>query len=306
MAKTHRSFKQNKPRMFVIFLFLAVFFWILTKFSKDTTATIEASFNFDNVPANTALSFDDPPKIAFDITANGFEFLNFKLKPPVININLAQYTEDGASVAMVSQQELTYLINDQLKRSLSVQNLSLKDLVVQLDAIMSKKVAVRTNSNISFKDGFKMVGVQKITPDSVEVSGPQHILDTLLQIETKKIVGSNLDSNYSEVIELKKPNDPLLKIEPTVVNFTIEVQEFTQKELILPLQVVNAPKDINMKLVPENVLLTFDVSINDFNAIGVSDFLVECDYNDRNTEENFMIPKSVSYTHLTLPTTPYV
>lgn len=291
MAKTHRSFKQNKPRMFVIFLFLAVLFWVLTKFSKDTAATIEASLNFDNLPENTALSSDDPQKITFDITANGFEFLNYKLKPPIININLSQYAEGGAAVAIVSQQELTRIINDQLNRSLSVQNLSLKDLVVQLDAIISKKVAVRTKSNISFKDGFKMVGVQKIEPDSVEVSGPEHLLDTLLQIETKQIVGANLDSNYSEVIELKKPEDPLLTIKPAVINFNIEVQEFTQKELTLPIRVINAPKDINMKLIPENVLLTFDVSINDFNAIGTSDFLVECDYNDRNMEENYMVPK---------------
>jgi hypothetical protein len=39
--------------------------------------------------------------------------------------------------------------------------------------------------------------------------------------------------------------------------------------------------------------LTFSVPVEDFIGITEKDFIIVCDYSERNSEENFMIPKIV-------------
>ncbi|MDX1784020.1 MAG: hypothetical protein R3361_07665, partial [Aequorivita vladivostokensis] len=66
--------------------------------------------------------------------------------------------------------------------------------------------------------------------------------------------------------------------------------EFSQGKFTLPVQVINLPPDMDIKLVSPNVTVSFDVSVNDFADISKENFRVICDYSKRNKEENFMLP----------------
>jgi hypothetical protein len=277
--------------MFFFFLILSTLFWVLAKFSKETSATITASLNYIDLPEGTALSANNPEEVAFDISANGFEFLNYKFKTPTITVPVNRFAGDDASEAIIEELQLAKLINDQLKQDLSVQNLSMRGITVNLDAIISKQIPVSLTSEITYKEGFKSVGGLVITPDSVVISGPENLLLDFSSIATVNFSASELDSDFSEKIDLQLPTDELLQVEPQEVKVAIKVLEFTQKELTLPINIINLPAGVNIKLVPQTINISMDVAIDDFNSISAEDFHLVCDYAQRNMTENFLIPR---------------
>jgi len=70
----------------------------------------------------------------------------------------------------------------------------------------------------------------------------------------------------------------------------IDIAEFTQKELVILIEVINVPEDVQIKILPEACDITFNVSVEDFNTISENNFKIVCDYAQRNEQENFMIP----------------
>ncbi|MFT4668899.1 MAG: YbbR domain-containing protein, partial [Ulvibacter sp.] len=82
-----------------------------------------------------------------------------------------------------------------------------------------------------------------------------------------------------------------VSIDPMEVNISVNVAEFTQKKMVVPIQLTNVPQETIVKLIPTTVTVTFNVSVEDFNEINASDFKLVCDFNERNLDEDFILLK---------------
>ena len=288
-----RQVKKGKFKMLLFFLFIAFFIWLLTKFSNEFTATVEASIQYKNLPNNTVIATNNINNISFDLTSNGFDFLSYKLNKPVISIDATSFYNKENQMVSVSNIDLVKIITSELKNNIAVKNLSVYEINVMLDIISSKRIPIKAVSDISFQNGFKAIDKLKLIPDSINVSGPSIIIDTIKQVFTKQIQLNALNSNTSGEIEIDTSNNLNFSYSEKMISFSIIVEEFTQKNLSIPVTIENLPKGINVKLIPDVISITFDVSVDKFNAISENDFTIQCDYEKRNIEENFMIPEIV-------------
>jgi len=286
-----KQFKKGKLKMFFVFLALALFFWVLTKYSKEYTATVNATIIFNNPPDNTSIINKRSSDISFDLTANGFEFLYFKFKRPLLNIDINKYYTKNRNDISISGGELIKIINYHLKNDISVKNVSVNELVIELDSIIFKKIPVIIQTDITFRDGYKSIGKIRIDPDSVLVSGPSKSIQEINQIKTNILSLLDVNTNILENIALQTPESLDITISPQNVTISHIVEEFTQKSLILPLKIYNLAKGLKIKLIPEFITITFDVTVNEFNNISKKDFVLICDYTKRDKNENFMIPE---------------
>ncbi len=286
-----KKYKSSKVKSFFLFLLLAILFWALTKFSREYTATINASVHYKNIPKNTILGEENPKELSFDVTANGFEFLMYKLKEPSVKIDVNSFYNEEVGRANVSKSDLVKLITNQLKKNISVRNLSINELTVALNEIVSRTIPVRANANITFKEGFNSIDSLKIIPDSVSVSGPASDVKEISFVETSPVNVENADGAISINAPLELSNNEKVSFSPREVQLQLEVVEFSQKEMLLPIEVMNLPENTTIKLIPEMVKVVFSISVNDFKTISKDDFQLICDYAVRNTEENFMVPK---------------
>jgi len=295
MPRTNaRKTKKGKLKMLLFFLFIAFFIWFLTKFSKDFTATINASLQFDNLPNKTAITNNSINEFTFDLTTNGFDFLFYKLKKPIINIDIAKYYDEEDRSIFISNNNLIKIISSQLKNTKSVNNLSIADLSLVLDTIESKKIPIILLTDIIFQNGFKSIDSLLVKPDSIIVSGPSMVIDSIVQIKTRPVILRDVKENISEEIELDTFSNINLNYSQIKVMLSNSVEEFTQKKLVLPIKIINLPNDLNIKLISETITITFDVSLTEFNSINEEDFVAICDYETRNNDENFMIPELIS------------
>lgn len=286
-------FKNNKNlkvKRFFFFLFVAAIFWILTKFSREFTTNMIAKIHYENVPETTALSENNLRNITFDLTANGFEILFYKFKKPTVDIQVSKYYDKEKDHFIISKNELTRMVSSNFNNNLAIKNLSVEALEVALDPIVLKKVRVLAKSKITFKDGFKPIDSLNIKPDSVIISGPSGSLKNINSIQTEMFSLENIEKDVSKTVKLVSNKAEIVSIKPNKVTVNLSVAEFSQGSFTLPVEVVNLPPDLEIKLVPASVTVTFDVSVNDFSDISKEYFRVICDYSKRNKEENFMLP----------------
>ncbi|SRX76087.1 CdaR family protein [Aequorivita antarctica] len=285
-----KNSKNAKVNRFLLFLLLATIFWVLTKFSREFTSTMTAKINYENIPETAALSKNNTQFITFDLAANGFEILFYKFKQPTITVPVGKYYSNEKDGFKISKNELLRMVSSNFNRNLAIKNLSVEELNVHLDPIVLKKVRVIAKMAISFKNGFKPVDSIKVIPDSVTISGPSGSLKNKHTIETELISINDVEKNISETAKIVSPGSEIVSIKPNKVKVELVIAEFSQGQYTFSVEVINLPPDIDIKMVPQAVTITFDVSVNDFANISKDSFRLVCDYSQRNKEENFMLP----------------
>lgn len=283
-----------KLRGFLFFLFLAIVFWALTKFSREFTSTVFADIKYQNIPQATTLAKNNISEISFDLTANGFDLLFYKIKNPSINVPVSDFYAKGDYEFTISRNQLNQLIRQGISDNISIKNLSTETLDITLEPVVFKKVKVIPKVDITFAEGFKPLDSLKIIPDSVTVSGPSGSLEELLFAETRLVSAENVKKNISVKTTVAKPSKNVISISPAEVEVRLMVAEFSEGEVTVPVEVINLPPGMNVKLIPQSIVVSFNASIIGFNSITANNFRVVCDFSERNDVENFMIPKLVN------------
>jgi hypothetical protein len=281
-------FNNSRLKAIIFFLLLATVFWVLTKFSRQYTATAVATIRYLNIPELNQVKDNTLKVINFIQTASGFQFLYYKFRRPIVEIDLDNFYIDGKREIFIPKFELTGIFSSQLKADITIRGLRNDQLIVGLDAIISKKVAIKANTNFTFKDGFRSLGSLSIKPDSVVVSGPASYLNGINFLSTNLLSIEDLDKSFSQIVSLVSIDNAKISIAPLEVNAALNVAEFTQKTVIVPIELINVPQQTIVKLIPKAVTVTFNVSVTDFNKITANDFKLVCDFHSRDLDEDFI------------------
>lgn len=282
--------KNAKAKRLLFFLFVATIFWVLTKFSREFTSTMHAKIHYENIPDTAALAENNTKEITFDLTANGFEILFYKFKKPTIAVQVDKFYSEEERGFTLDKTELLRMVSSNFNRNLGIKNLSVNELDVRLDPIVLKRVKVTANTDIKFKVGFKAIDSVIVIPDSVTISGPSGSLKNIQTIGTELISLQNVEKDISQKVRIATENKEIASVKPNTVQVKLDVAEFSQGKFTLPVEIINLPPNMEVKLVPKTISVTFDVSVNDFTKITKESFRLVCDYSKRNKDENFMIP----------------
>jgi YbbR domain-containing protein len=227
-----------------------------------------------------------------EMIANGFYLLNYALKDAKLTIDLEPFLLDDQNFINIEEQQLVGLIKEQWDVS-AIERISTRSMTVYLDKSITKKIPVVVNSNLSYKEGFKSIKGIELLPDSVTVAGPSEVIKTIDSAVTQRINKKNIEATFSQEVALIKPKSSLVTFQPGIVLLELQVEEFTQKTLELPIELINVPEGLHVKIIPESLLINFEVAVKDFNQFNASNFRVICDFSEKITEGNFMIPKMV-------------
>ena len=292
MVSENTKNKNPKIKSFLFFLLLATLFWFLTKFSRDSEATLTTTLDYINIPDSVIVTNDNVKEITFDVSGNGFQLLSHKLRKTSLKIDVSAYYKEVDSIIVLPLQDIQKLILKQLNLS-DIKNISETELMLHLDKNASKRIPISLQSQISFKDGYFQKGEIKIMPDSVDISGPSEEIDTITFIPTQLFKRKDVSKGLTETVSLIKPQNKKVLLNPKSVSITLEAEEFSQ--MTMEIEVINLTEGTELKLFPESIEITFDVSIKDFGNLTANDFKIICDFSERIEEGSFMIPKLIKY-----------
>ena len=142
--------------------------------------------------------------------------------------------------------------------------------------------------NLNFRENYEQYGSFKISPNTIDVFGPSHILDTLSFVYTNVLNRNDIVQSINSILKIRLPNK-LLSTKDSDINVIQEVARFTQISRLIPIKLENVPKGKELRIKPSEVELSYWVAMQDVDKINSSDFVIYCDYNEVDMTENAIL-----------------
>jgi len=218
-----RKFLNRELPVFAFFLLLSFVFWYLNELSKDLKGTINYPVRYINPPRDRIVTGDLPDKLEMELRGPGYSILKVKLsgsRAPVV-VDFSKLSPRRVPGTMPHYYLLTSgLINNfskQLHADFEILSIKPDTLYFGYDRLVTRRMPVKPNLSVDLAEGRKVIIVPD--PDSVTVTGPAHILDTLNGIRTRHRHFKRMNENFRSKVPLEYPE----YLQTTQKRVTVEV-----------------------------------------------------------------------------------
>jgi hypothetical protein len=279
-------FKNDKRvAAYLVCVIIATGFWFLNALSKTYTIELAVPVQYYNFPNNKTFAGHLPERFELTVRAHGFTLLRqkvgFLFGPLKFNVN--EMTNDRMTenkrtrFAFPTRQFLTEL-SYQMSSDMEILNMNPDTLFFRFGQMTQKTVRVKPVVQVNLKKQYQVSGDIKSTPTEVLVSGTEKILDTLQFVYTRKQSFDNVD----KLIQAKADIEPIkgMYYNRQSVDLTIPVEEYTEGQQSVAVSLQDAPSNINVKLFPAKVKISFLVGLSQFSEIRSDNFKLVVSYHD--------------------------
>lgn len=289
---------QNKNRnnkmyhKFLLFIILSVFFWFMTKLSKEYDSTIEYPVSYINLPEDKLLQEAPVEVIEIHVKTTGFKLISATFFPTELKIDVSNLNWKSSTdyYLLLSQQRLA--IQKQMKTGVEIDFFINDSIYFNLGKLKNKKVPVKPLLDLSYATGFELNGNIITVPDSILISGPESILDTIDFVSTKLLQIKKLNNSIDQTIEIERfPSNSNVKLQQKNIKIIANVEKYTEGTLEIPFEVLNLPENNIINTFPKVVKVTYKVALSNFNKIDFTSFLIHCDYQvSQKNNLSYLIP----------------
>lgn len=267
---------------YLICVVIATILWFLNALNKDYSAVISYPVKYVNLPQGKHLISDLPSTLSLEVRAKGFALLGHRIStsflPITFNVNTYSnhlLEKDEVFEYNLNTNEIKDKIGNQLNTEIKLLDITPATIEFKFAQSVEKKVAVRPVVNYTLKRQYILNQITA-TPDSVLVSGPATIIDTLRYISTKSLRLKDLGKSVTKEVELT----PLrgCTVDDATVKLDLQVEQFTETKKTIRLQARHVPGSFYLRLFPDNVNITYDVGLSNYEKITNQDFEFYVDY----------------------------
>ena len=282
---------RKKILLFSVFLLISVFIWLLSALSKNYTSVLEYPLVYTDFPEERVFVGELPGHLDLRINAIGYALLRYKMfrKPVPISFKVSAFTLNRPGQDSSRAYIMTRYLKDQVSRQLpsELQLLEIKPdtLHFQFARRVTRMLPVKPDFTFEVDKQFTVRDGIILEPDSVEVTGPDLILDTLKYATTVQSDLGLLSKNYSDKVKVRKLKD--LEYNRSRVNCTIELEKYTEVQLSIPVEVLNLPDSLSLQTFPSRIKLTCNVGLSKYDRMDKNLFRAVVDYSaiDEKTRE---------------------
>lgn len=285
-------FKKSSVKTFSFFLVFSAIVWVLVQFSKTYTQLIEIPVNYMNIPLDKSISDERPDHVDLQLQDNGFNIYYYKIVNPQLDIDLSEATETETELVYTLQNHLTE-IERQLKVDLDNSRIIQEEIVIPFQFKKEKMLEVIPNIEISYAVGYSSDDPVRLTPDSVRVSGPEKIIDTMQTVTTEALSLNKINTDLEGNIKIDTSGLGALSFYENSVKYSQKVEKFTEGSVEIAIEVENVPGNLNLAYFPKTVIIYYQVNLKNFENVSAADFRVVCDYNSIKQGDDYMIAQIV-------------
>jgi YbbR domain-containing protein len=162
-------------------------------------------------------------------------------------------------------------------------------LMFEFTSLVEKKVKVIPNLSISFERQYMQSASVVVFPDSITISGPKLVIDTISKIITLPIREDRLNSDFEATGTL--PPIKQVAFSHRKVDITVPVEKFTEALVSVPIEVKNKPSDTEVKLIPSTINFKCNVVLSQYSNLNSRYFTAQVDYSsiDWNTSNKLRV-----------------
>jgi len=274
----------HKILVYLVFVAISTVFWFLNKLNDDYSSTIHYPVRYAHLPKNKFLVNKPPEYLNLNVSAYGYTLLRYKLNPAIfpVVINVDEFGKDinkkGGSQLVLQTRYIREAINKQLSDDVNIIDILPDVITLKFADIITKKVAVKPNVELDFDKECMLDGNITFSPDSIEITGADIILDTLTAVYTKFHRFKKLYKPLKRNIALQSIENVKFSKHKVIIN--LPVSKFTQESFDVVIRPVNVPDTLELITFPRIVKVSCMLSLNNYKKMRSKDFILEVDYND--------------------------
>jgi len=280
-----KSIRRNsKIFVYLIFVGIATVLWFLNKLNNTYSAEIVYPVEYSNEPKDQKILNILQPNIILKITAPGYTLLRYQMqttsKPIDFDLKKGNITKKSANTHYILTREYKTKVAEQLPSDVKLESIEPDTLFFRFTKIISVKKKVTPVYNLTFEQQHRLKEKPFCSPDSVIVTGPKIILDTLETVYTQPISIKKVNKTTKRNVSIKEINEITTKPKRVVVN--IKVEQYTEAEITVPVKIINVPDSINLISFTDSVNVKGIVGLSSYDLLTADDFQVVLDYNNIN------------------------
>ncbi len=278
--------------VFLIFLFLSSVFWLLNQLEENYVTTIAYPVKYTNPPPNKVFVGDLPPRLELEIEGDGFKLMEYKIgkeiMPIELSINsysLSPHDEEDKLKYYITTNSVKPRINQQLGSSVEILDISPDSLFFEFAEQSNKKVPVKPDISYELGTQLMLKGGVELSPDSITISGPNKIIDTIHSLNTKHEEIGVINKDFTFITAIEKVHSRV-DYSTDQVSVFIPIERFTEGKIEKEINVKNEPDSIEVRTFPRNVNITYLVGLSNYDKIIPELFKVNVDYAQVKEGEN--------------------
>lgn len=280
--------------LFIFFLAISSGFWLLNALRKTYVTDIVFSIEYYNVPDGKLLVDRPNNTINLKVKGAGFTLLRYQLGrefyPLSIDVSkMRPYLARGIRGAYIEPRDLFVMVSSQLSSDLDLLEVKPDTLLLGFQKKTQKKVPVVFDGVISFAQPFYQSGPIALTPDSIELSGPGHLIDTIRIVRTIPCRREQIKEPVRLSLSLNLPQEVIPS--QKTVEAIVPVESFTEASFDVPLLVRGNKPGVVLKTFPAEVRITCRIGLSRYEKIGSSSFVAVVDLNgiDLNSQNRLKV-----------------
>lgn len=291
---------RKKFLLFVFFLSVSVILWLLIALSKQYSDQVNYPVHYKNFPESKVLIGDLPDHLRLNVNADGFTLLRFRFSSRYIPISFSVNSfkmnrlpgADSSSFYIETRLAREHIAS-QLSSDFKIIKIIPDTLIFRLSGVVSKKVPVLPVFKYQLEKQQILKNQIIITPDSVMASGPDFIIDTMRAVYTKDADLGTISK--TDAVEVNLQEIKYIYFKEVSVNAGFAIEQFTEKTVQIPVEIINLPGNLRMQAFPRYVQLICQVGLSNYESLEGSMFRAQVDFQeireDRSNKLKVMITK---------------
>lgn len=281
--------------IFSFFIILASAFWYLNALNKRYIHELTLPIKYSNYPTNKIQVAKLPETVDVTMEAYGYRIFSYKygfithdIKLNIATSSLFKLNKSDSTKYYILTNFERNKLTEQFTSDVRIINIEPDSIYFKFDELSRKKVAIKLNADFEFAPQHMQINDVSIEPDSIVITGPQTVLDTVDIIETQTKSYNELNESLNENIQLAARLG--FKLTQDNVRLKLDVRQFTESMVEVPIITKNVPDTLSLITFPKNCNIYYNVPIDLYESIGLEDFRVVVDYDKIQTgKENLKL-----------------
>lgn len=269
-----RSLFQSDRTMLGFCMLLAFVFWLITKLSYNYQDVVTVELEYE-MPEDKAFTYPPVQQLEVTVRGTGWELLRlaFGNKDRVLTVPVAQ---NDTRVVTTSSW------NSKISRLLSkITPLSIQPETIhlQIEPLARKTVPIILDHQARLAPLHRFVDSFQIEPKTVEITGPVSIVRQIKEWKTVVLFPSKpIDKDLNIALSLATHPNSNLEFSVEQVQCIAKVEEITEKRIKVPVEIINAPEDLIIVLLPKTIEIVSSVGLSDYDRLSQENFKVVADF----------------------------
>ena len=240
-------------------LVCAIVAWLILALNNKYVYSAKTQLIYKDEPQKKAFKALQPDVVDLQVEGTGWQLLfsRLRIKPQSISVSLQKL--NTRNFVVLSEQ--LPQINTEIETAQKIISVKPDTLYFDFSRRTTKRVPVKLVSALTFLKQYDIANQIQLKPAYVNISGPQEELAKITEWQTDTLKLNKLKQNTNARISIRPNQSNNISIYPASIGVFVPVDEFTEKTVEIPLNLINNTNFYDIKLYPKKVQVTFMVAL---------------------------------------------